>query len=226
MDTLQNRLNAALEQAKMNKKDLADKAQVSKGAVSHWCNGRSKTIKTEQAQKVAEALGISYDWLTTGKGPMVNSNVIAISTNDIPSSEFVQISEYHVEFGAGACPEPTYDEISDTLPATYRKDYFTNKGIDPSNCKRFRVKGDSMQPLINDGDRILVDCSQRYNIDDNAVYAIFYDHTLRVKRLRKTLKSLIIHSDNPSYSDEELTLEEANQLIVILGKVIERSGSV
>lgn len=226
MDTLQNRLNAALEQAKMNKKNLAEKANVSKGAVTHWCNGRSKTIKTEQAQKVAEALGVSYDWLTTGNGPMVNSNVIAISTNDIPSTEFVQISEYKVSFGAGECPEPTYDEILDTVPATYRKEYFESKGINYKCCKRFKVKGDSMQPLINDGDCILVDCEHKNYIDDNAVYAIFYNHSLRVKRLRKTLRSLIIRSDNPSYSDEEISLEEAEQLIVILGKVIERSGSI
>ena len=82
-----------------------------------------------------------------------------------------------------------------------------------------------MDPLIRAGDCILVDCANNQQIVDNSIYAIVYDHSLRVKRLIKTFKNLIIRSDNPTYKDEILTSEEANQIIII-GKVIERCGDV
>ena len=122
--------------------------------------------------------------------------------------------------------EPTYDEIEDSIPATFRLSFFTSRGINPKNCRRFHVIGDSMEPIIMSNDCITVDCSPIDHIENNQIYALYYEHSLKVKRLIKTFKSLIIHSENPAYPDEELTLEEADQLIHIIGRVIERSGSI
>ena len=83
-----------------------------------------------------------------------------------------------------------------------------------------------MIPLINSGDYITVDCTPQDYIENNQIYALVFDHSLRVKRLIKSFKTLTIRSDNQIYPDEVLTLEEAAQMIHIIGKVIERSGSV
>ena len=83
-----------------------------------------------------------------------------------------------------------------------------------------------MIPLINDGDYITVDCTPKDYIENNQIYALVFDHSLRIKRLIKSFKTLTIRSDNQIYPDEVLTLEEAAQMIHIIGKVIERSGSV
>lgn len=82
-----------------------------------------------------------------------------------------------------------------------------------------------MEPLINDGDIILVDCSPVESIKDNEIYAISINGALRVKQLVKPLKGgLIVRSFNSSlYKDETFSVEEAEQIKVI-GRVVDRYG--
>ena len=159
---------------------------------------------------------------------MIKPNIISLDNADsdkLPAG-FVQIPEYKICFGAGEAEEPTYEEIQDCVPAYFRSSFFSDRGINPKNCRRFKVIGDSMIPLINSGDYITVDCTPKDYLENNQIYALVFDHSLRVKRLIKSFKTLTIRSDNPIYPDEVLTLEEAAQMIHIIGKVIERSGSV
>ena len=83
-----------------------------------------------------------------------------------------------------------------------------------------------MYPLICDGDYILVDLTDNKEIKPNKVYCIGVEGEMRVKRLLKTIKGgLLIKSDNPEFKDEELSAEEADRLVTIIGRVIERSGA-
>ena len=83
-----------------------------------------------------------------------------------------------------------------------------------------------MSPLICDGDYILVDLTDNKEIQPNKVYCIGVEGNMRVKRLIRTIKGgLLIKSDNPQYPTEELSPEEASRLVVIIGRVIDRSGS-
>ena len=137
----------------------------------------------------------------------------------------VEVPEYNVVFGCEETPEPSYEEVSGTVPALYRRDFFEKLGTKASHCKRVRVSGDSMEPLILDGDCILIDCSKIEKIENGAIYAIAYDHELMVKRLIKEFGKLIIKSENPAYHDVVLEAEAANR-VYIIGRVIERSGAL
>lgn len=228
MSQLKERLAEALTYANLNAKELADIAKISPATLSHYKNGRSTKLSAEIAQKIADALNVNVEWLITGEGNMIKPNIISLDNADsskLPSG-FVQIPEYKVCFGAGEAEEPIYEEIQDCVPAYFRSTFFSDRGINPKNCKRFKVIGDSMIPLINSGDFITVDCTPKDYIENNQIYALVFDHSLRIKRLIKSFKTLTIRSDNPIYPDEVLSLEEAAQLIHIVGKVIERSGSV
>lgn len=225
MSEFKDRLAIALSESKMKGNELASAIGVSPGTVSHWRKGTRQLPKGDALLKMASVLNVSADWLVSGEGEKEAQNIIPLDKSEEVSEGFIQIPEYRVTFGCGDAPEPTYDEIEDTEKATYRLSYFVDRGINPKYCKRFRVIGDSMDPLIRAGDCILVDCANNQQIVDNSIYAIVYDHSLRVKRLIKTFKNLIIRSDNPTYKDEILTPEEANQIIII-GKVVERCGDV
>lgn len=217
-----------MDYAKINGKELSVITGLTTAAISQYKTGKILTLNAMAAQKIADALGVNVEWLVTGEGNMIKPNIISLDNADsdkLPAG-FVQIPEYKICFGAGEAEEPTYEEIQDCVPAYFRSTFFSDRGINPKNCKRFKVIGDSMIPLINDGDYITVDCTPKDYIENNQIYALVFDHSLRIKRLIKSFKSLTIRSDNPIYSDEVLTLEEAAQMIHIIGKVIERSGSV
>lgn len=228
MTELKNRIQSAMDYAKINGKELSVITGLTTAAISQYKTGKILTLNAMAAQKIADALGVNVEWLVTGEGNMIKPNIISLDSADsdkLPAG-FVQIPEYKICFGAGEAEEPTYEEIQDCVPAYFRSTFFSDRGINPKNCKRFKVIGDSMIPLINDGDYITVDCTPKDYIENNQIYALVFDHSLRIKRLIKSFKSLSIRSDNPIYSDEVLTLEEAAQMIHIIGKVIERSGSV
>ena len=228
MTELKNRIQSAMDYAKINGKELSVITGLTTAAISQYKTGKILTLNAMAAQKIADALGVNVEWLVTGEGNMIKPNIISLDNADsdkLPAG-FVQIPEYKICFGAGEAEEPTYEEIQDCVPAYFRSSFFSDRGINPKNCKRFKVIGDSMIPLINDGDYITVDCTPKDYIENNQIYALVFDHSLRIKRLIKSFKTLTIRSDNSIYPDEVLTLEEAAQLIHIIGKVIERSGSV
>lgn len=228
MTELKNRIQSAMDYAQINGKELSILTGLTTAAISQYKTGKILTLNAMAAQKIADALGVNVEWLVTGEGNMIKPNIISLDNADsdkLPAG-FVQIPEYKICFGAGEAEEPTYEEIQDCVPAYFRSSFFSDRGINPKNCKRFKVIGDSMIPLINDGDYITVDCTPKDYIENNQIYALVFDHSLRIKRLIKSFKTLTIRSDNQIYPDEVLTLEEAAQLIHIIGKVIERSGSV
>lgn len=228
MTELKNRIQSAMDYAQINGKELSILTGLTTAAISQYKTGKILTLNAMAAQKIADALGVNVEWLVTGEGNMIKPNIISLDNADsdkLPAG-FVQIPEYKICFGAGEAEEPTYEEIQDCVPAYFRSSFFSDRGINPKNCKRFKVIGDSMIPLINDGDYITVDCTPKDYIENNQIYALVFDHSLRVKRLIKSFKTLTIRSDNSIYPDEVLTLEEAAQMIHIIGKVIERSGSV
>ena len=228
MTELKNRIQSAMDYAKINGKELSVITGLTTAAISQYKTGKILTLNAMAAQKIADALGVNVEWLVTGEGNMIKPNIISLDNADsdkLPAG-FVQIPEYKICFGAGEAEEPTYEEIQDCVPAYFRSTFFSDRGINPKNCKRFKVIGDSMIPLINSGDYITVDCTPKDYIENNQIYALVFDHSLRVKRLIKSFKTLTIRSDNSIYPDEVLTLEEAAQMIHIIGKVIERSGSV
>ncbi len=228
MTELKNRIQSAMDYAQINGKELSNLTGLTTAAISQYKTGKILTLNAMAAQKIADALGVNVEWLVTGEGNMIKPNIISLDNADsdkLPAG-FVQIPEYKICFGADEAEEPTYEEIQDCVPAYFRSSFFSDRGINPKNCRRFKVIGDSMIPLINSGDYITVDCTPQDYIENNQIYALVFDHSLRVKRLIKSFKTLTIRSDNQIYPDEVLTLEEAAQMIHIIGKVIERSGSV
>ena len=222
------RLSYAVKKTNLTNAEIARRADISPQLLNNWLKkeDQDNLPAANLLTKLAEVLDVNPMWLISGIGLITKSNVTPLDNANKPSDDFVQIPEYNVVCGAGDCYEPTYEEISDIAPTIYRRDFFKRHGINYRQCKRLKVKGHSMEPLIMDGDCILVDCSPVARIDNGAVYALIYDDSLKVKRLIKDFNQLIIKSDNKDYPDITIPTEEANQKIFIVGRVIERSGTI
>lgn len=210
------RLSGLIAESGGTKSDFARGIGESPQVVSKWLNVNAlqRLPGANYIVKIADYFNVNLRWLITGEGP--KRSVLG------SDSEMIQIPEYNVTFGCGEHVEPTYDEIQEVQPVFYERSYLQKLGVKPQFCKRVRVQGDSMEPLIRDGDMILIDCSGD-PIINNCVYAITYDHALKVKRLIKQFNRLIIKSENPAYPEETLSLEEAER-VYIIGRVVERSG--
>lgn len=221
---LKDRLAQALARSGKTKIELARYCGVSHPSVTNWFNGRTKELAASNAMKAAAFMGVNVEWLTTGHGEMLDNGIAAIyQEEDIPAG-FVEIPEYRVECGAGHRDAPTFEVATDSKRAIYRREWFEERHLNPEKCKRLKVHGDSMVPILFDGDSILCDCSVTH-IVSGKIYAFCFGDEVRVKRLFTKLNGgLIVHSENPQERDEEISPDEMD-LFYLVGRVVDRSGS-
>jgi phage repressor protein C with HTH and peptisase S24 domain len=137
----------------------------------------------------------------------------------------VAIPETEVTFSAGNGHTVDYEIVEGAALAYYRRDWLIQERLNPAHLKRFRVKGDSMEPLLYDGDRVLVNLAE-VDVVDGRVYALRYGTELRIKRVLRHLDgTLILRSDNKFYGDETVPPALASEHIQIVGRVRDRSGT-
>ena len=228
----------------MTEQQLADRVGVTRAAVQQWEREGGTAPRRSKQQDVANALEISLAELLGAAPPAgeiaathgemlptpatwVGAPVRALAEGEDPGDGYVQIPEYKVRFAAGNGRTALFDEIEGAKPRTYRVEWFATAGINPANAKCFKVHGDSMEPMLFDGDSVLVNLAEA-SILNGKVYALRYGDELRIKRCYKRLDGgLVLRSDNPSFlpRDEEISAEVAAEHISILGRVRDKSGS-
>jgi phage repressor protein C with HTH and peptisase S24 domain len=196
----------------------------SKSVVNQWLNDKIKSIDIRYALAIERNLGFSHIWLMTGEGSPRVSNIRALHPDDPLPEDVVAVPESRVEFSAGPGREPHYELEEQNEPATYRLSWFQKQQINPDRVKRFRVTGDSQEDFLYHNDTVLVNLDET-NIVDGKLYAIRYGNDLRIKFIFKKLDgTLVLHSRNPLYPDEEISPELANEHISIIGRVRDKSG--
>lgn len=222
---LSDRINYGLKKSGKNQSRLAEECGVKSSSVNGWTSGKTKDLMSTVAYKASRSLNLNLNWLITGKGEPEGDPVVALDDDETPSDDYVQIKEYGVRCAAGNGCEPTYEEQTESVPATYRRSWFQRICVNPEHCKRFIVSDDSMEPILFPDDRILVNMADTSPIHNNHVYAIVYGDEVRVKRLIQLMNGdLIIHSENPQYPDE--TIHKGDEInFRIIGRVIDKSGN-
>lgn len=133
----------------------------------------------------------------------------------IPAAELVYVPKMRARLCAGGGSFEM--EAVPVAEHPFPRQWLARMGS-PSAMAFMDVIGNSMEPLICDGDMVLVDQSGT-RIVPHAVYAVGVEEAIYIKRLEQRGGGVILHSDNPAYSDMELYEDELDTLRVI-GKVV------
>ena len=91
-----------------------------------------------------------------------------------------------------------------------------------SNKKTYSVinaVGNSMEPLIYDKDKVIIEHFDGGQIMDNKPYIFCYKDEIFIKRLAKNVNQLMIIPENKMYDIIKLTKEEMNDVYVI-GQIV------
>ncbi len=218
------RLKRVMSEKSIKASQLASLSDVPLSTISALLNNNTPNPRALNLLKISKALGIDPIWVMTGEHA---DPVSVIEDNETVSDDYVQIPAYKVCYGAGSASEQliTYEVLHDVHPVTFRKKFFDYLGVNPKNCKRIRVTGNSMEPQIQNGDYLTIDCSPDQQIIDGDIYAFADSQGLHVKRLSRIKDGLLVQSDNSQYNDYTLIGDEL-QSFNLLGHVIERSGTV
>ncbi|MEM4711283.1 MAG: S24 family peptidase [Candidatus Woesearchaeota archaeon] len=231
------RLEKVMNEKKITIEKLAEQFNINKNTIVNYKKGITEP-KISFLTQFCEHYKINLHWLLTGEGEMFtkplenthtdkhnNINIDNINENYLittPTGKilhyksnnivYIPVLDSYVSAGYGI---ENYDIENKEYFAIERRLLMPHN---PEKCKILPVRGDSMVPTLYEGDWIVV---AEGIIDSNGIYVLNRNGMILVKRLEfKLTGSIIVKSDNPNYTIEEISQDKIKDYFIIIGRVI------
>ena len=171
--------------------------------------GSPRKLEEEDRRTLAQFFGVDEAALGAPEGKSYISN----------RAEWIDVPRLAVDASAG--PGATGgDELAFDAFRFSRK-WLAEQGLEADRLAAVRVVGDSMEPLLREGDEVLVDTTQRPFRD--GIYLVRLDDTLLVKRVAgQGGGRLSLLSQNLAYPPITVAADE----VTLVGRVVWKSGRV
>ena len=172
---------------------------------TYWYS--NKIPKVETLLKIKQVTNCSIDWLLTGQGePYLgvtqNKQNTALTTQN---AQAIDLTQYYL---INNYQDPNAKPL-------YLQKSILNNHL-PQNLTYIQMPDDSMQPLINENDIIIINTEK--TTPYNGIYAIKIGETAQIKRLQVQSDGIKITAENQSYQPFQVdSLPTTN--IQIIGKV-------
>lgn len=195
------RLKEIRRQFGLSQLELAKRLRVSRSTIAMWETGGSNP-DNEALMRISSIFDVSVDYLLGREGQ--KNNAASNGSVKIPVLGDVR---------AGLPMEAVenildYEEISSDMAA--HGDYFA-----------LRIRGDSMEPRIHEGDVVIVRRQPDVDSGDLAIVLVNGD-SATIKRVRKLSDGIMLIPLNPSYEPIYYDVSTCASLPVqILGRVVE-----
>lgn len=189
----------------------------------------------EKLQKIADYFGIRVDWLQgTSEYKTDDELFLSYSENNLAITDVIPLNQYGADwedkikkgslipirgFSRAGIPNLAIEDINYDDPSEWEE-------IDPKLAKAgtylaLRIKGDSMQPDLNENDIVIVKSQSDANNGDIVIAKVNGDEAC-CKKLFKNNDGIILHSLNPSYPPMFFSQSDIqDKPVTIIGKVIE-----
>lgn len=199
--------------------DVARRMNVSSQVVSNW---EKRGISQEGAIDAERAYGVSAAWLIDGKGNMLlNKLPLEITLSDSP--DHILIRKVNIRLSAGIAGYAIEHLEEDGDPVSFRKNWLEKMGLRAEKLVAVYVRGDSMEPGLNDGDTVVINTDDTTPTDGD-VYAINYEGELVIKRMTRDAGEWWLTSDNPDQRKHPRKSCQSPYCLV-LGRVIQKQST-
>jgi phage repressor protein C with HTH and peptisase S24 domain len=176
--------------------------------------------RSDVSMKIAEALGLSLDWLLRGEERGDEPRRRGMKINE-PSRTAEQlglsmIPEIDISYSMGG--GVVFENYVEMKLVPFRSDWLTRltRGA-AADVFLTRGQGDSMMPTLLDDDDVLVNRADRTIRHQDRIWALGYGDLGMIKRVRRLPNGLFrLNSDNPAVSPIEATEDE----MYVVGRVI------
>lgn len=210
------RIKLLINNLGLSQSAFAERIGIDASNFSKHLNGKLP-LSDNLFNKIVVAVGASKKWLLTGEGSMwcCTGN----SENSIPT---ITIDTIHPNSATGA---KIYD-IDVTAGNLARDRMFADEQIIGSiniptvhsDCCIVRVSGDSMSPIIGNGDLIAIrEIRNKSLIFWGHIYVVVLDDYRMVKYVRRhpDPSQVILRSENPKYDDIEVAKSDIRDLFLV-----------
>ena len=214
------RIKFLMKELNYRQVDFAQKIDIDTSNLSKYLNGRL-AMSEALINKIVVNLGVSKQWLETGEDlPFAKQQPQQLVT--VPDTRIVtQPSATMAKRGT-----PVYD-IDVTAGYQPQARMFTDDQIvgfvdlpdmTSSQCRIVRVSGDSMSPVIRNGDYIAVrELSNLRQIFWGQIYVVQLDDFRLVKYVRRHTdpNMVVLRSENPNYDDMDVPRSDIREMMIV-----------
>ena len=208
---LQERLREIAKECGGNRA-LCEKSGISERTFANWLAGSSEP-KVIGISSVAQAAGVTIDWIVTGSKPKQK-----LGSHTEGNFDTIQIAWVDRKLKNLDQPVNLRLNINDHVPFSknFLKEHLGHEDFDEL-CV-MEISGDSMSPTMNDSDFVLIDRNQRDT--DDGLFAYLFKGTVYIKRLINVLNGIDVISDNKSlYPAQHIAHEDLNNFNII-GRIV------
>lgn len=185
--------------------ELAKKVKTSKPTIQRYESGVISNIPSDKIEKLANVL---------------NTTPAYIMGWEEQADEKPKKKAYKI---------PVYGEIAAGIPINMIQDIIDYEEVDEHTYNRgellaLKIKGDSMEPRICDGDVVII--RKQPDVDSGEIAAVIIDgDSATLKKVKKDKKGIYLIPFNNNYDTVFYTNKEMKELpVIILGKLIELRG--
>lgn len=172
--------------------------------------GSPKKLEEEDRRVLAQFLGVGEHELG---GPKENSYAVK------EDRDWVEVPRLDVDASAGPGAAGAGEQVFDAFRFSRR--WLAEQGLDGAKLSAIRVVGDSMEPLLREGDEVLVD--RRDLPFRDGVHVVRLDEMLLVKRVAsKGGGRFSLLSQNLAYPPIDVQADD----FALIGRVVWKSGRV
>ncbi|MEN3748803.1 S24 family peptidase [Sphingomonas sp. HF-S3] len=132
----------------------------------------------------------------------------------VPDRQIIEVTR--MDLGASAGPGRLAEEDRRGQAGLVDPLLLRKLGVRADAASLIRVRGDSMEGTLFEGDEILVDSDRRVPSGRHSLFVIRYDGALMVKRLLPLGSEIEVISDNPDYRSWTAPVGE----IDVVGRVV------
>jgi repressor LexA len=207
MDERAARLREAIERSGLSYPELEKLTGVPKSSLQRYATGVTKKIPIDCIEKIAEVTGTDARYLM---GWAEKSEIELVSNPQIKQIPVIG----RVAAGLQCFADMQIEEYAPCDASLLHTGY---------DYVYLRVTGDSMEPELHEGDKVLVQVRDTVESGDYAVVIVDGADGL-VKKVEYTKTQLTLISENPYYPPRRFQRDEMNR-VRIFGKVVGLSRS-
>jgi len=219
-----------------NMSALAAFCKITPQAVQQWI-AQGRTPRTHRLKEVAAYFGLTEQELLFGESvptsmkerseerPVVPASGIPVQAYDEGNAEFVPIRAMRLKLSAGISGYGAEPDLTvKSAPIVFQREWMEKNGLFPEDLIALKIRGDSMDPSLRDGDLVVINVADKVP-KDGMVYAVNYDGEDVVKRMEYQNREWWLVSDNPDQQRYSRKICRGASCIVI-GQVIYKQSRI
>ena len=206
-----DRIKYLMKEMGLKQVQFAERIGVDTSNLSKYLNAHMP-LSESFLNRLVVNLGVSKEWLLDG--------------TDLPFGKTPVRVDGEVMASANGGGTPVYDVDVTAGVASGRNELFASENIVgwvnlpnmSPNCRIVRVSGDSMAPVINDGDFVAVrEVSNPNQIYWGQIYVVQLDDFRLVKYLRRHSdpNMVVLRSENPNYDDMDVRHSDIHEMLLV-----------